>query len=202
MRESERIVRETARDAAARERGVCGQLIASEPRYALWHMRHEQRMSPIAKHGRRDSQILELRRAGVEQLHRAALVRYLRDWHVTGAERDQTLRQFYNVVDSREAAILEHRSYIAAASSQLCAAELLSLAGDTHGVKLLQRYERAYGQYFSLFCQRAGAGETQRRFLLGDLVPEVKIVATQLREHIVGGHLMPTRVSVRVQPAA
>ena len=126
MRESERIVHETARNTAARDRGVCGQLIASEPRYTLWHTRHEQRMSPIAKHGRRDSQILELRRAGVEQLHRAALVRYLRDWNVTGPERDQTLRQFYNVVDSREAAILEHRSYIAAASSQLCATELLA----------------------------------------------------------------------------
>lgn len=199
MLESERVVHETAKDAAARERSVCDQLIASEPRYTLWHTRQEQRMTPIAKHGRREWQILELRRAGVEQLHRAALVRYLRDYRVTGADRDLTLRQFYSVVDSREAAIREHRSFLVAASSQLCAAELLSLAGDADGVDLLHRYELAYAQYFSMFCQRARAIEARQRFLLGDLVPEVKGVATRLREQIVGGYLLPTRTSVRVE---
>lgn len=198
MRESERIVHDTATDQAARERSVCDQLIASEPRYTLWHTRQEQRMTPIAKFGRREWQILELRRAGVEQLHRAALVRYLRDFRVTGVDRDVTLRHFYSVVDSREAAIREHRSYLVAASSQLCAAELLALAGDEHGVDLLRRYELAYAQYFSLFCQRARAIDERRRFLLGDLVPEVKGVATRLREQIVGGHLLPTRTSVPV----
>jgi len=200
MRESERTVRETASDARAREQRVCDQLLANEPRYSLWHMRLDHRMTPVAKMRRREQQLLELRRTSIEQVHGAALVRYLRDFSVTGVDRDGTLRLFHGVVDAREAAIVEHRNYLLAASSQLCATEVLTLAGDSKGVELVSHYERAYEQYLSLFCQRARAGSEIERSLFDDLLPDVKGVATRLRQRIVAGHLLPTRTTVAMRP--
>jgi hypothetical protein len=196
MRESERTVHETAVDARAREQRVCDQLLSNQTRYSLWHMRYDQRMLPVAKLRRRNDQLLELRRTGVEQIHGAALVRYFRDAGVTGAERDNTLRLFHGVVDVREATLIEHRSYLLAASSQLCASEVLALAGDARGVELVNTYERAYEQYLSLFCQRARAKSDIERSLYDDLLPDVKGVATRLRQRIVAGHLLPTRITV------
>jgi hypothetical protein len=196
MRESERTVHETASNSRARDQRVCDQLLANQPRYSLWHIRHDHRMTPVAKLRRREQQLLELRRTGVEQIHSAALVRYLRDFSVTGADRDNTLSLFYGVVDVREAAIVEHRKYVLAASSQLCATEVLTLAGDTKGVELVNTYERAYEQYLSLFCQRARAHSAIERSLFDDLLPDVKGVAARLRQRIVAGHLLPTRTTV------
>jgi hypothetical protein len=201
MRESERTVHETASDARAREQRVCDQLLANQPRYSLWHMRHDLRMTPVAQMRRREQQLLELRRTSVEQIHGAALVRYLRDFSVTGADRDGTLRLFHGVVDVREAAIVEHRNYLLAASSQLCASEVLALAGDSKGVELVNHYERAYEQYLSLFCQRARARSEIERSLFDDLLPDVKGVATRLRQRIVAGHLLPTRTTVAMRQA-
>lgn len=199
MRESERTVHETAANARAREQRVCDQLLSNQTRYSLWHMRYDQRMLPVAKLRRRNDQLLELRRTGVEQIHGAALVRYFRDFNVTGVERDNTLRLFHGVIDVREATLVEHRSYLLAASSQLCATEVLSLAGDTKGVDLVNTYERAYEQYLNLFCQRARAQSAIERSLFDDLLPDVKAVATRLRLRIVAGHLLPTRTTVSMR---
>jgi hypothetical protein len=199
MRESERTVHETAANARAREQRVCDQLLSNQTRYSLWHMRYDHRMLPVAKLRRRNDQLLELRRTGVEQIHGAALVRYFRDFNVTGVERDNTLRLFHGVIDVREATLVEHRSYLLAASSQLCATEVLSLAGDTKGVDLVNTYERAYEQYLNLFCQRARAQSAIERSLFDDLLPDVKAVATRLRLRIVAGHLLPTRTTVSMR---
>jgi hypothetical protein len=202
MRESERTVHETAANSRAREQRVCDQLLSNETRYSLWHMRHDHRMTPVARLRRREDQLLELRRTSIEQIHGAALVRYLRDYGVTGADRDATLRLFYGVVDVREAAIREHRGYLLSASSQLCASEVLALAGDTKGVQLVNHYERAYEQYLSLFCQRARAAERTEHSVLDELMPDVKNVATGLRTRIIGGHLLPTRTTVSMRSSA
>jgi hypothetical protein len=202
MLESERTVHETAVQGEPRDRGVCSQLLADRARYVVWHSRHESRMETVAERGRRELQILALRGICVERLHRAALVRYFRDYRVTGPERDQTLREFYGVLEPRDAAVMEHRNYLVAASTQLCATELLELAGDHQGVELVRSYESAYMQYFSLFCERARALQNRETFLLGALLPEVHGAAERLRLRIVSGHLMPSGKHGRVRPAA
>ena len=195
MRESERTVHETAMHGTGRERRVCGQLVSDPAGYSRWYASHDHRMQLVGRLLRRESQLLELRRGCVEELHRAALVRYLNEFNLPSEERDRTLRVFYGVMDPREAAVLEHRRYLMAASSQLCATELLALAGDTLGVDLIRRYERAYAQYFSLFCERARRSEAGQRCLLGELLPEVKAIATRLHEHIVGRDLNRRRTA-------
>ena len=89
-----------------------------------------------------------------------------------GAARDQTLREFYGVMDPRESAIMEHRNYLLAASTQFCAADILEMIGDKHGRGLVRRYELAYNQYFAMFCDHARARQTGKTYMLEMLLPE------------------------------
>jgi hypothetical protein len=197
MSESERTVEERARWGEEIYKRLCSQLLADVPRYSLWHSRHARHMSGVAEARQRDRQILSLRALSVEQVHQAALVRYFRDRKLTGAARDQTLREFYGVTDPREAAVLEHRRYQLAASTQLCAAEILEIVGDRPGLVLVGRYQAAYDQYFGLFCERARSRENGKRYLLENLLPEQRAAAEQLRLEILNSRLAARPVAVK-----
>jgi hypothetical protein len=199
MRESEQSINHHAVAGAAIARRVCKQLLAEPPRYSLWHWRHEHRMGAVADARRREEQILALRAFSLEQVHRSALVRYLRDFQIVGVARQQTLREFYGVLDARDAAVAEHRDYVLAASSQLCAADVLALVGDEVGVGLLRNYELAYGQFFSMFCEYSREQRNGESYLLTALLPEVRATAVRLRARILDGASLPTR-ALRVAP--
>ncbi len=187
MLESEQAINEHAEHGAPAIRRVCSQLLSEPPRYVRWHVRHEHRMELVADMRRRQRQILALRAFALEQIHGSALVRYFRDYGVVGASRDRTLQEFFGVADPRDAALMAHRDYVLAASSQVCAIDLLALANDDRGVELLSSYENAYGQYFSMFCESARAKQEREPYLLAGLIPEVRVVATNLRRRILEG---------------
>jgi hypothetical protein len=193
MDESENTVHERATHGDEIPKRVCSQLLCDEPRYSLWHARHARRMTAVAELRRRERQILGLRSAALEQIHGTALVRYLREYRVTGARRDQTLEEFYGVADLRCAAIAAHRNYLVVASSQLCTFDLLDLAGDTRGVDLVRSYENTYGQFFSMFCDRARAKRNCTPYLLSALIPEARENAERLRARILSGQLLPPK---------
>lgn len=192
MRESEDAVREHADSGEEIPRRVCSQLLANEPRYGEWHALHEAKMRNVASPRHRDPQVMALRTVAVEQVHRTALVDYLRRGRITGTHRERALGLFHGLSDVRDATLAEHRTYLIAASTQVCAHDLLELVGDTEGLELIRRYELAYGQYFGMFCERAVAQQTGRSYLLGALLPEVKDVAQRLRLRIVGTELRAT----------
>jgi hypothetical protein len=187
MRESEQAINKHAHAGPVVIQRVCTQLLNEPTRYVRWHVRHEVRMSAVAEARLRQRQILALRAFALEQIHGSALVRYLRDYHVVGARRDSTLHHFFGVADSRDAALRAHRDYILAASSQVCAADLLDLANDNYGVQLLADYEQAYGQFFSMFCESERSKQDGEPYALGTLLPEVRTVASNLRRRILEG---------------
>lgn len=191
MRESEQAVHEHAGSGDDVAHRVCSQLVASEPRYSEWHAAHEVKMRGVAGERLRRPQVLALRTVAVQQVHRTALVNYLRMGRVTGGARDSALRLFHSVADLRDATLAEHRNYLVAASTQVCTGELLELVGDDEGRSLIRHYELAYTQYFGMFCERAYALQTGNNYLLGSLLPEVKDVADRLRLKIVGSQLRP-----------
>ena len=203
MLESERAVLGRASAGDELPRRICGQLLADGARYALWHVRHGGHMGVVAGERRRLRQVLSLRSLSVEQIHRAALVGYFRERHVAGEARAQTLREFYGVTDPSEAAIIEHRSYVLAASSQFCAADILEMIGDRQGLELLRSYELAYGQYFAMFCERARARQAGVSYLLAALIPEVRDVAARIRARLMDDRNVSDRptVSLRAQIA-
>jgi hypothetical protein len=190
MLESERVVQDTALAGEEIPRRACSQLIADRPRYFQWHSHHELRMDGVAKTRRREPAVERLRALAVEQVHKTALVSYLRDGRVVGSARDRTLRLFYGPADIRDATLVEHRNYLLAASTQLCAHDLLGLIGDEDGLALIRTYELAYHQYFSLFCERGRAAQAGESYLLGSLLPEVKGTADRLRQRILGTRLV------------
>lgn len=204
MTESEDTVHEYAIGDRGIEQRVCDQLISSELRYSLWLSRHDRRMGTVADRKQRERQIVTLRAVAVEQIHRTALVRYLRDYQITGRERDQTLSEFYGVLDAQRAAVAEHKSYLIAASSQLCASELLEMTGDRRGLDMLGRYQTAYDHYFSMFCDRARAVRNGQPYLLDVLIPDTKASADALRGRIVSGQLLPAKrfMGLRAHKAA
>ncbi len=185
--ESERAIEECAREGEPVPRRVCAQLLAQPPRYSRWHTGLESRMGAVADVRIRARQVLALRAFALEQTHRAALVRYLRDYHVVGHAREQTLRDFHGVIDSRDAALAEHRDYLLASTNHVCATGLLELADDAGGVDLLSEYERAYGQFFRLFCEYSRAQHGREPYLLESLLPEVRAVAAGVRRRILDG---------------
>ena len=193
MSESEDTVREYANGDRGIPQRICDQLISSEQRYSLWFSRHDRRMGTVADRKQRDRQIITLRAVAVEQIHRTALVRYLRDYQIVGTARDQILREFYGVLDPQRATVAEHRSYLVAASSQLCALELLEMTGDRRGLDMLTRYQSAYDHYFSMFCDRARAVHNGQTYVLEVLIPETKASADALRARIVSGELLPSK---------
>lgn len=193
MAESENSVHLHARLGEGISKSVCSQVVADKPRYSLWISRHDLRMTRVASARQRDRQLVGLRGVGVEQIHRTALVRYLREYQVTGSRRDETLRDFYNAWDPQRAVLAEHKGYIIAASSQFCAFDLLEMAGDTRGLDMLQRYEAVYGHFFSMFCDQARAVRRGKLYLLDGLVPEIRDNANKLRERILSGLLLPSR---------
>jgi hypothetical protein len=193
MRESEHTVLERAASTDEIPRRICTQLLGDTARYSQWHARHEMHMSDVERARRRERQVLKLRALAVEQVHRTALVRYLRDNHVVGAERDRTLRAFHGISDTRDSALAEHRTFLLAASTQLCTSDILELVGDDRGQELVHGYELAYGQYFGMFCDRARALQSGKSYFLSTLMPEVRDVAERMRLRILDSQLLPVR---------
>jgi hypothetical protein len=193
MLESEQAITEHAHTGPLVTQRVCSQLLNEPTRYVRWHVRHEQRMSAIAEARLRQRQILALRAFALEQVHGSALVRYLRDCHVVGEDRDRTLQHFFGVADSRDAVLRAHRDYILAASSQICAADLLELANDDYGVELLLNYEQAYGQFFTMFCESERNKQKNEPYLLRSLLPEARTAASKLRRRILEGDSQPIK---------
>lgn len=192
MSESEDTIRERALTGAPSAQRVCRQLVETPDRYALWHTSHDRHMLNVAQRARRELQIVALRTVYIEQVHRAALVRYLRKHGVAGDARELTLRDFHGITDATRAAIAEHKTYLVAASSQICAYQLLRLVGDHRGVALIQDYQGSYGQYFGMFCENARSCRTGSSYILQGLLPDAKAEADALRARILGGEGLPS----------
>jgi len=195
MRESEQAVQAHASSGDEIPQRVCSQLLANPPRYSEWHAQHEIKMRRVSIARRKDPLIVGLRTVALGQVHRTAVVNYLRLNRIGGAARDQTLALFHGVSDPRDAALAEHRAYVVAASTQVCAHDLLELVGDGDGLDLLRQYQLAYDQYFGIFCDQARARQTGETFLLASLLPEVKAVADRLRVRIVAANVRRTTTS-------
>jgi len=121
MNESETSVHEHAEHGEDAARRICTTLVQSKPKYQTWVASHDQPMWRVARARTRDAQLVQLRLVAIHQIHRAALVRHLRDQNVGPDIRRRLFTEFHGVLDSDCAVLAEHRSYMQAVSSQLCA---------------------------------------------------------------------------------
>lgn len=194
MDESEKTVHVGAARGRGLEQRVCRQLVTDQARYSFWLVSHEQWMRKVAASKRRTDQLIKLRDAAIAQVHKTALVRYLREYRITGRDRDLTLAEFYGVVDPQQATVAAHHNYVLSASTGFCVDELLTLVGDHHGTLMIKDYQETYGQYFGMHCSRARASRNGKRYVLSEFIPELKTEASKVREHILSGEFLPAEV--------
>lgn len=193
MRESESTVRDCAETGVEPTKHVCAQLRENSRRYTTWVAWHDRHMWSVARIGQRERQVRELRLVASQEIHRAALVRHLREDERTRPERERLLREYYGSLDVACATLAEHRAYSQAVSSQLCVSGLLELCGDNQGVALLEQYQREYGSYLSMHCDRLLAQADGRPYLLASLLPEVRTNAQVLRRRLLSVDRPPVR---------
>jgi len=191
MRESESSVHEHADSGTGHSQSVCQQLISKQQRYTRWVSGHDREMLAIAGAKQRERQLTSLRALAVQQIHRAALIRHLRTNQITGRERNLLLQELFGPRDPDCSVLTEHRNYILAASSQLCASDLLGLAADRYGIQLIDRYQSDYGLYFAMYCDRARARQDGRSYLLNGLIPETRAEAARTRAMLLSGDQLP-----------
>jgi hypothetical protein len=201
MRESESSVHERADSGTGHAQSVCQQLVSRPPRYTLWVSRQDREMLAIAGAKRRERQLTSLRALAIQQIHRAALVRYLQANQLTSRDRNLLLQILFAPRDPDCSVLTEHRNYILAASSQLCASDLLELTGDQHGVELVNRYQRDYDLYFAMYCASARAQKECRPYMLEDLIPETRAEAEKTRAMLLSGDRLPSPKFYRTQIA-
>lgn len=182
-------------------RAPIARLLDDGCQYQRWEASHARQMREVARYDGAVRQAMELRRIALSMIHRRGLVDYLRGWKVTGERRAQLLRMFYGCIDHREAVITEHRQFIMAASSGLCAEALVDAVNDANGFKLLERYQQLYAQYFQVFCQHSHAelaGETELAAALKPGMLEQRSYANLVRRQILVQP--PVRARLRFVP--
>ena len=148
--------------------------------YRMWEARHADLMLPVAEHSDKKRQILALRKAEVQLVHRRALFTYLRSSRIRGEQRRQLFRRFHSTFDYQNSVLAEHRQYMLAVSSRVSADHLIDVMNDAKSKDLLDQYRVLYTRYFEMQCYVAGLGDSQCielvRSTMGDVREELNRV--------------------------
>ena len=152
MRESELALERALTDEQPDTSRVASQVLGDAKLHGLWEAHHARLLLPVAEHGKRRPQILELRKIETRQLHRSSLIKFIRTHRVTGRTRDRLFSVFYGPRDPVDAILTEHRNYLLSESSCVSADHLIDLMHDSASKSLLRLYASAYETYFSLYC--------------------------------------------------
>ncbi len=126
--------------------------------YRGWESSHASLLLPVAEHRKNVPQLMELRNAEVQLVHRRALFHYLRRSGIKGAPRQRLFRTLHQTRDFNDALLAEHRTYMMAVSSHVSADHLIDVMKDVNSKRLLRLYEKSYDRYFEMRCFVATAG--------------------------------------------
>jgi hypothetical protein len=135
-----------------RESRIAGTILGDDRKYREWELRHADLLLPVAEHRATKHQILALRNANVELVHRRALFKYLQTHQVSDERRQQLFRLFHATLDYNEAILAEHRRYMLAFSSGISTDHIIDVMRDDSSTYLLQNYERLFARYFEMKC--------------------------------------------------
>jgi len=152
MDESEQALSEAADRGTARSARIARHILSDKPAHRLWESRHADLVLPIARTGKRNTQIFWLRQIAVGMLHQRALIDYIRRNEVTGVKRQRLLAEFYGPKATTNAILAEHKRYMLAVSSKLSADHIIRLMQDPVSLRLLSEYRNCYERYFDLYC--------------------------------------------------
>jgi hypothetical protein len=186
MDESERALFEAASSPSLRTARIAGHVISDIKIHRIWESKHADLVRPVAEESRRAPQLIELRKAEARLTHKRALIDYVRKHQVNGSARDRLFAAFYGPREITNAILSEHRKYMVAVSSRISTDYLLDLMCDPVSKDLVSIYEKAYDQYFELYCFAASAeGSVMTeaiRGAMGDVAQRAKRIRKRLGE--------------------
>lgn len=184
MEESEQALEDASHGPRGRRSRIAKQVL-SEPRiHRLWEARHAEIVRPVAESSRRSPQVLALRHAEVQLLHRRALIDYIRCNRVVGEPRDRLFAVFYGPRETANAVLAEHRQYLLAVSSRVSTDHLINVMHDRQSIHLLRLYEAAYEEYFELYCFIATARDTLAADALKSTMLDARKTAMRIRKRL------------------
>lgn len=184
MDESEYALHDASDSSRPRVSRIANTVIQDSRTYRLWESRHADLLLPVAKHSSRTRQIVALRDADVQLVHRRALFNFIRASELRGEERRHLFRIFHSTLDYENAVLAEHRQYMLAESSHISANHLIKVMSDPNSKALLSQYEKLYTRYFEMKCYVAGMGDSNCIELVRSGMGDVREQLQRMRRRI------------------
>lgn len=184
MNESEYALHNAPDSSSPRVSRIVTTILQNNRTYRMWESRHADLLLPVAEHSDKKRQIMALRNAKVQLVHRRAFFDYLRLNGVRGDERRRFFRIFYQTLDYHSAVLTEHRQYLLAMSSHISTDHLIDIMNDPRSKSLSRQYEVLYRPYFEMNCYVAGMGDSKCNGLVRLTMQNAREQLQQMRRRI------------------
>jgi hypothetical protein len=140
MTASEHALQDATESPAPRESRIASTILGDSQKYREWELRHANLLLPVAEQRAKKRQIVALRNAEVQLIHRRALFSYLQTRDLRHDQRERLFRIFHNTLDYDQAILTEHRHYMLAVSSHISTDYIIDVMRDESSDRLLQQY--------------------------------------------------------------
>jgi hypothetical protein len=189
MEYSEQHLARTVHSDHARDAHLASRLLENVTLYSSWEQSHARLMRGVAAAARPAAQLVEMRKVTFRTLHRKAPFEYLRDRHVTGAQRRLLIQRLFGTQHYGRCVVREHAAYLSSACSFLCADSLCGeVLGDEAFCEALSSYESAYADYYRAYCDSLLATDDDDFSApLKSLLPYLRYQLKVIREHLLAG---------------
>ena len=165
--------------------------------YRRWTCEHGWLLRSVSSRPRVEAQVVALRSAAMNLVHRKALFEYLRERKLSGRKRRRLFQLFYGNRDYSNAVLTEHGNYVRCSSSYVCTQHLSEhLMHDAAAAEPMQLYEERLGEFFRAFCDGELAETETERLAVGPvdaLRPLLKLQLAEARQAILAMPLAPAR---------
>lgn len=184
MDASEFALQDASESDEPRESRIATTILGDVRKYREWEVRHADLLIPVAEHRAKKHQILALRNAEVQLVHRRALFTYLQNHEVSGAQRERLFRLFHSTLDLDDAILAEHRKYMMAVSSHISTDHIIDVMADEKSTHLIKSYEKVFARYFEMKCYVASSRDSHCIELVGSSIRDLQGQLLRLRRRI------------------
>lgn len=181
---SELALQDAAESSQPRDSRIATTVLHDSQKYRHWESRHADLLLPVAQHSRKKPQIVALRNAEVDLVHRRAFFNYLQDHEVRGEQREKLFRLFHRTLDYDAAVLLEHRHYMLAVSSRISTDHIIDVMDDVNSTRLLKQYEKIFARYFEMKCYVAYSENSDCTNLVYESMRELRKQLLRIRGRI------------------
>ena len=196
MEESEWRVEAATRSVASEDLVAC-RVLESPSAYRHWLAEHDRLLRSVSGQRRVQAQVVALRSAALNLVHRKGLFEYLRERQLPRHKRRRLFQLFYGYRDYTNALLAEHGNFIRCSSSYLCTQYLAEhLMHDAAIAEPLALYEERFAEFFRAFCDGELAETESERIAaepLDALRPLLKLQLAEARQAILSMPLAPER---------